>query len=46
MLHPKEEVSMVRTFSDLMILLMAARAVDSLSLERPKVQLGKWKSSV
>lgn len=43
---PKVEVSRVRTFSELMILLMTALAVASLSLERPKVQLGRWKSGV
>lgn len=37
--HPNDEVSIVSTFYDLMILLMAALAVDSLSFDRPKVQL-------
>lgn len=41
--QPKEEVYSVSTFSDLMMELMVALAVESLSLVRPKVQLGKLK---
>jgi hypothetical protein len=38
--HPKVETSTVSTFSERIILLRVARAVVSLSLVRPKVQLG------
>ena len=39
--HPYVDASTVSTFYDLIILLIAALAVDSLSFDSPKVQLGK-----
>lgn len=45
-LEPKNELSIVSTFSVLMSLYMAALAVVSLYLEIPNVQDGKWNTGL
>jgi len=45
-LLPKKEDSMVNTLVFLMMLKITALAVDCLYFEIPKVQKGKWNSSL
>jgi hypothetical protein len=45
-LKANDEVSTVMTLGFLMMEAMAARAVENLSLDRPKVQDGKRKTSL